>query len=294
MSENRSNQENEERLHSAFVALKRNLQSQPRARPAPPDYELMQAYVNNTASALDREIIESYAELHPQFAKELSDLQAFAAMMQEEEVAEKPPDKEPSWWARWVPMASGWRLSGASLALRAGINAAVLLLVGVSAFVAWQLSRINTSPEIAKIDYAPPMPANPPVPQTGNSNVAPPTPETLPQPETSTTLIAVHVFLGSKGGKSKALAIGQDTQTVRLLAELPDADAAGKRFRATLVTPDNEYQNLGEVRAGKASIVVNVPARRFSVSGTYALKLKAVPPSEDDVEPKYPFTVKKP
>src|SRR5690242_1143068 len=79
----------EEQMRLAVAALQRNLQNRPRARPDPPSYELMQAYVNNTASELDREIIESYAELHPEFARELRELQDFAAMLKETEATEK-------------------------------------------------------------------------------------------------------------------------------------------------------------------------------------------------------------
>lgn len=303
----------EEQMRLAVAALQRNLQSRPRARPDPPSYELMQAYVNNTASELDREIIESCAELHPEFARELRELQDFAAMLKEAE-AEKESVKEtastgnlalnpaattpavkPSFWANLgsvLGLASGWRVVAAT--------AAVLVMVSVAALMAWQLNRIYTSPNIAKIDNTPPTPQPPtipPTPESGNSNTAPtpPTPETPPKPEPATNpVIAFNIFLGARGsGTSKALEIVQGTQAVRLVAELPEPEDAGKQFQATLVTPHNEFQNLGAVKAAKSGIVINVPTRKLTASGTYSLRLKAIPASEDDVEYKYPFTVKK-
>jgi anti-sigma-K factor RskA len=299
-------------MRLAVAALQRNLQSRPRARPDPPSYELMQAYVNNTASEIDREIIESYAELHPEFARELRELQDFATMLKETEATEKErveetasagnlvlnpaattPVVKASFWAnlgRMLGLTGGWRVAAAT--------AAVLVMVSVAAFVAWQLNRIYTSPNIAKIDNTPPTPPLPTIPTTpesGNTNTAPTPPETLPKPEPPTNpVIAFSVFLGARGsGTSKALEIGQGTQAVRLVAELPEPEAAGKQFQATLVTPRNEFQSLGAVKAAKSGIVVNVPARKLTASGAYSLRLKAIPASEDDVEYKYPFTVKK-
>ena len=307
MSSNLSDREEQMRL--AVAALQRNLQSRPRARPDPPGYELMQAYVNNTASEIDREIIESYAELHPEFARELRELQDFAAMLNEAEKesveetayagnlvlnpAATTPAAKPSFWTNLSSMlglTGGWRV--------VATTAAVLVMVSVAAFVTWQLNRIYTSPNIAEIDNTPPTPKLPTVPTTpesGNSNTAPITPETPPKPEPSANpVIAFNIFLGARGSSSsKALEIGQGTQAVRLLAELPEPEAAGKQFQATLVTPRNEFQSLGAVKAAKSGIVVNVPARKLAASGAYSLRLKAIPASEDDVEYKYPFTVKK-
>src|SRR5262245_2486204 len=83
---------------SAVNNLKTSLHAAAQSAPDHLAYETMQAYVKNQADPLDREIVESHVELCALCAKELNDLQEFAAMMNEPQVVGKSETQEASFW----------------------------------------------------------------------------------------------------------------------------------------------------------------------------------------------------
>jgi predicted anti-sigma-YlaC factor YlaD len=276
-------------LQSAVRNLRTNLQTAARATPEHLTFEFLEAYVKNRVDELNREIVESHVELCSPCAQELSDLQAFAAMMDEAPVVtEKEAAQESSAWQNFLAML------GFSSSLRfAGVAAAVLLILSVSLVIIRELNQSRTALEMAQTNTSQPV-GEPPVRQPNqNSNPSMGMPKNdHPESPTNTrrqanSVIAFTLSVIARGD-APTLVIPPDTTFVELRAKVPQGASYGTRLETA-----GGSRNLGVKKASAAGFVVyRVPVNQLR-AGSYALTLFKVPAQDDDDGITYSFDVKR-
>src|ERR1044072_1889432 len=159
------------KLQATFNKLRENLQTAARAGPEHLEHRRLEAYVDNRADELDREIVESLLELCADCAHELAELQTFAAMLQTPAVDEVKETAQASLWQRLLAAvglsSSAAQTGGAAAAFRlAGALALVVMIAAAAVFVAYRV--MNSAPgQLAQGNTNQSAPAN----QNENANV---------------------------------------------------------------------------------------------------------------------------
>jgi predicted anti-sigma-YlaC factor YlaD len=277
-------------LQSAFRNLRTNLQTAARAAPEHLTFEFLEAYVKNRVDELNREIVESHVELCSHCAKELSDLQAFAAMMDEAPVVTgKEAAQESSAWQKFLAML------GFSSSLRfAGVAAAVLLILSGSLVIILKLNESRRALETAQTNTSEPV-GQPPIGQqnqNSNSSIGVKPENNRPELPTNTrrqanSVIAFTLSVIARGD-APTLVIGPDTTSVELRAKVPQGASYGTRLESA-----GGSRNLGVKKASAAGFVVyRIPVNQLR-AGSYALTLFKVPAQDDDDGITYSFDVKR-
>ncbi|MEW6126212.1 MAG: zf-HC2 domain-containing protein [Acidobacteriota bacterium] len=289
-------------LQSAFSKLKRNLQTAS-DRDSHLDYQLLEAFVDNRANELDREIVESHIEMCSDCAAELKELQAFAAMLKSSAEADKPTVVAPSLWQKFLA-GIGLSTAGASFSVwrLAAVAAMLLLIAAVSTLVIFQLRNFK-SQQMAQSDnhQATPenlnanqnKPANPVIAtegnqnqQTSNKNIAPPAP---PRP-TSVFAFLVPLEIGKGGGDESTLKIAPDVGFVDLKVAIKNAE--GKTFTARLKKQGGGARNFKMIKTQDGFVALRIRANELS-DGFYYLTIRRAPAEADDSPIETGFTVVK-
>ncbi len=286
----------------------RNLQSSLQAHPPSPNearehlsYETLEAYVKNRAGELDREIVESHAELCSSCARELQELNEFAVLMNESPV-QATKAKRPSAYRRLLAAL------GLSNPLRlVGAFAALVLIASVSAVVFFNFNQ--SRPNLSQAVPSPPQQKSQPATDAAGATydsaskapAAPPPPPAFESPPTSRNqqaesleparkaagVIAFSLSVLSRG-EAPTLTLTPDANFVDLRAKVPP----GANYRARLEKRTGGSQNLGTRNATDAGLLIyRVPVSQLS-QGAYALRIYKDPLTDGSVI-EYAFEVKR-
>src|ERR1700754_330575 len=114
-----------DQLEAAYTFVRTNLQEVASTELDHPVYEQMAAYVDQTLSEKEIEILESHIELCAQCDIEMSDLRALKESFYSDEA---PPEKKPPTWRE--RLAAFWQPPGYRLALQAASLLAIAALGG--------------------------------------------------------------------------------------------------------------------------------------------------------------------
>ena len=313
---------------AAFAALRKNMRPRARENLHHLDYELMEAYVDKRADAIDTEIVESHLELCADCAAELKELQSFAAMMRQpatgKAAAQKPA---PSMWSRlatWFGVSSGatvWRIAGATAAVT------LFIALGATVFIVYRSGLTGDRGEIAEVRNAvPPGGRGPDI----NSNTSPSNsnamlaevhpPKATPYvidlplsrgagegevyrvpPDSDSVMFRVRVGKETRGRgagtrpditgdkKSKGHGTGTIDAPFRLNMD------ASQKYEGRLVRPNGSIISLGIVRVTRDGKVTFSAQAAKLASGDYALKIYRAPRtgSEDDEVASIPMQIRK-
>ncbi len=281
------------KLQAAFKNLHRNLQTAARASPEHLAYEMLEAYVDNRADELDREIVESHLELCGDCANEIRELQEFAALMQAPADKEDRPAEKVTLRQRLLSLIglrkTAMETSGAFAGLRLAGLALVLLASAASVFMIYKVLNSEPGPIARGNENLPPanqnLNANQAVPENpviayGNQNEANKnSPRPQPQP-TSVLAFLVPLEISRGGGDERStLRISPEVGFVDLKVEVQNSD--GKSFTAQLQKIGGPVRNLkaGSARNGAVSFRVAVSALS---NGQYYMKIFRLPRDPDD------------
>jgi len=281
---------------AAFAALRKNLRPRAREDLHHLDYELMEAYVDERADAIDTEIIESHLELCADCAAELKELQAFAVMTRQpatRQEAAKPP--APSGWTRlaaWIGLSgsgSGWRLAGAAAAT------ALVIVLATTVFIVYRSSSTGSPGQIAETRNTVSPRIKEPSIKDRNANASLPNSNAViaqnNPPQASPYVIELARARGAGGGEVYRIPPDRDTVIFRATV----SQEPNKKYAGRLVRPDKSFIPLGVVQATKAGKVsYSLRAARL-MTGDYVLKIDRVPRAgdEDDEVASIPMQIRK-
>jgi hypothetical protein len=248
---------------AAFAALRKNLRPRAREDLHHLDYELMEAYVDERADAIDTEIVESHIELCADCAAELKELHTFALTMRPQaarKVAAPPP--APSLWSR---IRAGLRVSSGSAAWRvAGAAAAVSLLVMLAAivFMIYRFSLTGDRGEIAEINNA----ASPAGQKASinsnrdNTNTSPPNNNTViaevHPPKAAPYVIDLPLSRGA--GEGEVYRVPPDSDSVMFRVRVGNETHRTSRGRGTGTQPDIGSDKKSK---GRGTGTIDIPSR---------------------------------